>query len=191
MSGSSIGSTQAINTPVHHHHHHAAGSQATGASKSSAAASSAASSASAIDPAAQTDSTGTSDTNAASGIQKFASELQAILLSAQSGQQSGQPNPTSTADNPATASHPAAATDPTSTNRPGSIAHLADRLQQLLSAATPASSSTTASGTTTTAASTDPNSLQGVLDRLQSTLQTTLSQYGSQAIAGATASLTV
>ncbi len=105
---------------------------------------------------ATTATTGTASTpattSAANGIQSFADALQSILVSAQAG---------STA-----ASGPA-----------GVVGHLAERLQQLLGGnadTTTTAPATTASATTSTS---DPDSLQSILNKLQQTLQTTLQSY--------------
>ena len=139
-----------------------------------------------------------SDSTASSGLQKFATELQSILISAQSGQANAS---NTTATDPATASDPAGATDPTASPNPAgrAVRHLADRLQDLLSSvngsgttgtASTSTASTSNAATNTTSRTAQPDSLQSVLDRLQTTLQQTLQSYGTAAAATSTTSLT-
>ena len=169
---STISNTQPSAGQVHGHHHHHPGASA--ASQQSDVFGS--------DPASAT-TAGPSGSQSAStaqpgaGLQKFAAELQSILLSAQSGQPTAAGT---TANTPATATDPADATDPTTSGQAGPIRHLADRLQDLLSgkqsgAATPIN---------------QPQDLQSVLSALQQTLQKSLASYGSQASTTATTTLT-
>jgi hypothetical protein len=99
MSGS-ISSTQSA-TPVAHHHHH----------KPAAATSSQTDPLSASTTGASTSSASTASASqaapAGAGLQKFASELQSILLNAQSGQSSGT---ATTASASATSTNPLGAT---------------------------------------------------------------------------------
>ena len=197
MSGS-IGSSTAQVSPAYHHHHAHHSKTASGTDNDDPFADASSSTAGTSGASSSATAASTSDTSTA-GIQKFAAELQSILLSAQSGQPTAAGT---TAQSATAASDPADATDPTlAVNAPPSsgpgagasgIRHLADRLQELLSSnnlpagsATPAASSTPSTAASSTAiassAGSDPNSLQSVLDRLQTTLQQTLANYGSSA----------
>ena len=161
---SSIGGVQSSSTPVHGHHHHRRDSDA--ASQADPFASGTSASSPGSTPASGATAPG-------AGVQKFASELQSILLNAQSGQQATSATPANTA----------AGSNPTPAEQSGPIRHLADRLQELLGNSTPATTSSSA-----------PNgasgSLDSVLNTLQQTLQHTLSRYGSQANASSSTSLT-
>lgn len=180
MSTSAIGAASA--NPIHHHGHHSR--PATTASATSPASD-------LLAPAdgsnSATGATGkTADASPTAGLQKFAAELQSILISAQSRQANAAPT---TASDPATAADPNGATDPSAPSKPGghAVRHLADRLQDLLAAG----GGTAQAGSTSTASGANqPVSLQSVLDRLQSTLQQTLQSYGKDAAKTATTSLT-
>ena len=159
MSGS-INTAQTIPSAyVHGHHHHhntrpvyqagQAGTPASGLSGATAAAS----------PSGSASSGSASP--AASGNQSFASELQSILLSAQSGQ-------------PGTADQPAA-------GQGGPIRHLADRLQDLLGTLSPPVATAAGASPAGAAAPVSRPELESVLDTLQRTLQHTLAAYGTQA----------
>jgi hypothetical protein len=136
----------------HHAHHHRAAASATQADPLAAATDL---------PAAGT-TAGTPTASPAAGIQKFASELQSILISAQAGQTSASG---ATASNASAAADPASATDPTPGSSPAN--HVASRLQALLGG-----SDTTASGA---------GNLKDVVDRLQQSLAQTLQGYASSA----------
>ena len=182
MSTSALGA--AASSQVHAHHHYRRADTAT--SSTSAAA---ADPRSQLPPTDSTDASGTSSaagsgtaSNPGAGLQKFAAELQSILISAQSGTKA-----TTTADNAATAADPAGATDPTAPPNAGgsTVRNVADRLQDLLAGGSGSVASQAAITDTS-----QPTSLQSVLDRLQSTLQQTLQSYGSAAANKASTSLT-
>lgn len=179
MSTSAIGAASAIQIQPHGHHHRA-GASASAASSANNLLASADDSTSA---SATTAPSTTADSSPSVGLQKFAAELQSILISAQSGQKVGS----TTASDPATAADPDGATDPSAPSKTGghAVRHLADRLQDLLASTGGAPASpAVASGTD------QPANLQSVLDRLQSTLQQTLQSYGKDAAKTATTSLT-
>ena len=162
MTASAIGSSPPAHT---HRHHHTSPAQQNP-----------------LDPAAS--GTGASTTAASTapsgdGLRKFASELQSILLQAQSG----QPSTTgTTATNPSTATDPAGASDPTAPAGGGPIRHIAERLQSLLNdGSQPSATTSQASGS---------DSLQSVLDTLQKTLQQRLQSYATATPATATTALT-
>ena len=181
MSTSAIGATPA--NQVYHHGHHPRPN-----APASAASSQADPLASAVDPSSASASAAskTADAGPSVGLQKFAAELQSILISAQSGQAKGA---TTTANDPATAADPGGATDPSAPSKPGghAVRHLADRLQDLLANA---DSSTKAASPDAAAGTNQPVNLQTVLDRLQSTLQQSLQSYGNATAKPATTSIT-
>ncbi len=149
--------TQSGSVPhVHAHHHRSAAQPAAPAT-----------------PAGSTAQAGVTPAATDGGLQKFASELQSILLSAQAGRASGTG---STASDPSAASDPAASVDPTASPSATPARGVADRLQALLAGGDSASAGggTTGSG------------VQDVLDRLQKTLQQTLASYGSASATPAT-----
>ena len=106
------------------------------------------------------------------GIQTFASELQSFLVSLQDQSKDASTDPATNSD---------AAVDPGSNPVPtGALTHIAERLQSLLDGVT---GSTKATDTSTTDA---PQTLQSVLDKLQSTLTQALQSYGSTTTTAAT-----
>ena len=154
---STISAAQASSTQVHGHRHHRRDSGSV--SQADPFASTPAASGPGSTPVAN-------GTPPAAGLQKFASELQSILLSAQSG----------------TPANAAAGTSPTASGQSGPIRDMADRLQDLLGNGTDAATPSSAGGS--------KDSLESVLNTLQQTLQHRLASYGSQATASSSTSLT-
>ena len=162
--------SQPLVAPPPHHHRRAAALPSQSASSQSGQ-----SAATAIAGPAPAAGAAASNSPGA-GLQKFASELQSILLNAQSGQPSASGT---TADDPATAADPAGAADPTvaAHRGPGLVRNVADRLQELL-------------GGSASAATNQPANLQDVLNKLQQTLQQNLAAYQAAGAQTQAASLT-